>query len=473
MGYCSTRLPSQSSSDRHARLKRRNQAVKPVNNKNKIPRLQSNSGSIIATNTNDCRIITDSESDQAASSNEIVPGSYTKNINVPSCTITNANECSIITSVNNQYESLNNFANVGTQTETLSKVDDTPKNFVNAITQTDLTSATFNLIEINGQQLQTELLKLKDILKLYEVNLENFKNNDEKTRFFTGLSSYTIMESLFKSLEEYLPTCSKLTKFQIFYITLVRLRLDLSFRFLSYQFNVSHQLVSKYFYKTLFILYSRLKTLVYWPDRETLIKTMPSIFQEKFGEKITVIIDCFEIYFQKSGVPSASCSSWSNYKHDFTGKYLIGITPQGTISFISDGYGGRSSDKFITEDCGFLDYLQEGDIIMCDRGFLIKNAVENVGASLQIPAFTKGKSQLHPLELESTRKIGSLRIHVERIIGLLRIKYTILAKRKFPMSFVTKTSNNENDIAVIDQIILVCCALVNLCHNIVVKPSQN
>lgn len=98
------------------------------------------------------------------------------------------------------------------------------------------------------------------------------------------------MEALYKSVEEYLPTCFKLTTFQLFYITLVCLRLELSIRFSSHQFNASHQIVSKYFYETLFILYSRLESLVYWPDRETLIKTMPSIFKEKFGEKITVIM---------------------------------------------------------------------------------------------------------------------------------------------------------------------------------------
>lgn len=40
--------------------------------------------------------------------------------------------------------------------------------------------------------------------------------------------------------------------------------------------------------------------------------------------------------------------------------------PQGTISYLSIGYGGRTSDKFITENCGYLDKLQPGDVVLAD-----------------------------------------------------------------------------------------------------------
>ena len=37
-------------------------------------------------------------------------------------------------------------------------------------------------------------------------------------------------------------------------------------------------------------------------------------------------------------------------------------------------------------------------------------------ASLKIPSFTKGVSQLSPLDIEKTRKLANLWIHVERVI---------------------------------------------------------
>lgn len=136
-----------------------------------------------------------------------------------------------------------------------------------------------------------------------------------------------------------------------------------------------------------------------------------------------VIIDCFEIFTETPSGFLNAAQCWSNYKHHQTIKFLIGITPHGTISYISSAWGGRTSDKFLTENCGFLNCILPGDIILADRGFLIKDSVEILGAHLEIPAFTKNKDQLHPTDLETTRKIANVRIHVERVIGLLKKKF--------------------------------------------------
>ena len=46
--------------------------------------------------------------------------------------------------------------------------------------------------------------------------------------------------------------------------------------------------------------------------------------------------------------------TFSSYKHHNTIKVLIGITPQGIVSFISEAHGGKASNKFIMNDCGLL-----------------------------------------------------------------------------------------------------------------------
>ena len=107
-------------------------------------------------------------------------------------------------------------------------------------------------------------------------------------------------------------------------------------------------------------------------------------------------------------------------------KYLIIATPQGTISYISDGYGGRTSNKFITEHCGYLNNIAHVHLILADRGFNVHEAVGSQLGELYIPAFTKGKQQLDPIDIEKTRKIAQVRIHVERVIGAVRNKYTAL-----------------------------------------------
>ena len=148
-------------------------------------------------------------------------------------------------------------------------------------------------------------------------------------------------------------------------------------------------------------------------------------FQYSFGKKVTVIIDCFEVFIEKPCNLLARDQTFSNYKHHNTIKILIGITPQGSISFVSESWGGCTSGKFLTENCRFLDKLVPGDVVMADRGFTVAESVGMRQARLVIPAFTKGKSQLDPVDVEKTRGIANVRIHVERVIGLLHRKYTI------------------------------------------------
>ena len=98
----------------------------------------------------------------------------------------------------------------------------------------------------------------------------------------------------------------------------------------------------------------KLSPLIHWPDRESLIRTMPQCFKFSFGTKATVITDCFEIFIEKSSNLLAGVQTFSSHKHHNTTKVLIGITPQGTISYASEAWDGRTSDKFLTENCGIL-----------------------------------------------------------------------------------------------------------------------
>ena len=74
---------------------------------------------------------------------------------------------------------------------------------------------------------------------------------------------------------------------------------------------------------------SRLTRLIYWPERQELWNTMPKCFQFSFGNRTTVIIDCFEVFIERPTNLLARAQTFSSYKHHNTIKVLIGITPQG------------------------------------------------------------------------------------------------------------------------------------------------
>ena len=70
-----------------------------------------------------------------------------------------------------------------------------------------------------------------------------------------------------------------------------------------------------------------------------------------------------EVFIERLSDLLARAQVWSNYKHHSTVKFLIGITPQGTISFVSECVGGRMSDKDITEKSGIIDHLLPGQYV--------------------------------------------------------------------------------------------------------------
>ena len=106
-----------------------------------------------------------------------------------------------------------------------------------------------------------------------------------------------------------------------------------------------------------------------------------------------------------------------------------------------------------------------GDVVLADRGFDIAESVGFYCAKVKIPAFAKGKKQVSGTDVESTRRIASVRIHVERVIGLVRKKYTIL-QSILPLDFlITK----DGYYTTIDKIVTACSALCNIC-NICIKP---
>lgn len=140
-------------------------------------------------------------------------------------------------------------------------------------------------------------------------------------------------------------------------------------------------------------------------------------------------------------------------------KFLIGITPTGCISFLSKAWGGRVSDDQLTRSSGILQKLCPGDVVMADRGFRLQEDFGMLQCELVVPSFTKGKLQLSAKEVELSRAMSRVRIHVERVIGVLKNRYTIL-QSTLPISLIKRPS--DGDVTTIDKIMTVCAALCNL-----------
>lgn len=161
-------------------------------------------------------------------------------------------------------------------------------------------------------------------------------------------------------------------------------------------------------------MYYKFKEIPIWPSRQSVDHYMPDSFRCLYP-RTRCIIDATEIYIQMPSNPTAQQLTFSNYKNHNTLKSLIGITPSGAVCFVSDLYGGNISDKKLTAECGILKLLESGDAIMADRGFTIEDILP-AGVTLNVPPRLNETGQLTENERSTTRRIASIRIHVERAI---------------------------------------------------------
>ena len=174
-----------------------------------------------------------------------------------------------------------------------------------------------------------------------------------------------------------------------------------------------------------------LQWLILWPDRSIIQRNMPDMFL-KYYPKCRVIIDCTEVYIETPSSLEIAAMCWSNYKQHYTVKFLIGITPNGAISFASPVYGGRASDAFIVKDCRFLNSLQPYDEVMADRGFKIHDLLSFHQCFLTIPPSKHTNLQMSAKEVKTTSRIANVRIYVEQAIK--RIKHFLILKRELPIT---------------------------------------
>ena len=250
------------------------------------------------------------------------------------------------------------------------------------------------------------------------------KNDVAKFQYTTGLPHPDVFDWILSLIKDKVTlTWKQITHESHRLLVLMKIRLDVTNKDLAYRFRINCGMISKIHRSWLVILSKALQPLIAWPSRDALRQHLPSAF--KCYRNCVCIIGCTEICIVRLLNLEARVITWSNYKHTNTIKHLIGISPAGAVTFISHSWGGWIWDTQLTIESDFLDLLTFGDSILADRGFVTAEEVATKGAALAIPSFTWGKSQMQAKDVDGSRKIAHVRIHVERVIGPLK-KFKIL-----------------------------------------------
>lgn len=245
-------------------------------------------------------------------------------------------------------------------------------------------------------------------------------------------------------------------------ITLYKLKTNISLSNIADMFEVSLTTLWRIFYKTLHVLSTFFKQLIFSPQILDVKKNLPSIFTtNKEYSNVYCIIDCLEVEIEKPSNPINQALTWSQYKNANTLKYLLATTPDGYICFVSAGFGGRTSDANIVESSGFLDVLPPNCTVLADRGFKhIDTILNKKNIKLLRPPSVSKDTKMSKQEAIKSKVIASLRIHVERVIRRVR-----LFKFLKPHSVI-----NNKLIQHTDEVIIVACGLINL-QNPIIKDE--
>lgn len=139
-----------------------------------------------------------------------------------------------------------------------------------------------------------------------------------------------------------------------YFLVLCRLRQGFHEEHLGHLFQVSTSTVSRIIITWIKYMYLKLGHINIWPLRDVIDKTMPEEFKVKY-RSTRAIIDCTEVRCQMPSSLHLNGELFSNYKYHTTLKCLIGISPGGAITFISQLYTGSISDLEIVVQSGFLD----------------------------------------------------------------------------------------------------------------------
>lgn len=308
------------------------------------------------------------------------------------------------------------------------------------------------------QTINNEQKEMATQVKMPDICIEDISDN-EKCMFYTGIPNKETFFLLFDEFADAVENTSRsgdghkkgrprsLRLVDEFFMVLLRLRLGLLLEDLSYRFKVSKSTCSLIINGWISYLSVKLISLTPWLSKSCIKQTMPEKFRKRYPN-CRVIIDCTEFYTQNPQSLTNKTLMFSHYKSHMTWKALLGISPSGVITFVSDMWTGGISDKQLTMKCGILDLCEPGDAIMADKGFQISDLTAPRGLHLIIPPMKFEK--FNRRQVEETRRIANLRIDVER--AMERVKNFRILQGVMPINM----SHQGSDI------LKICVGLSNL-----------
>jgi hypothetical protein len=232
----------------------------------------------------------------------------------------------------------------------------------------------------------------------------------------------------------------KLTKSNRLLLFLMKFKLGVTFYDLGRFFQICSVTVSTIFFQILETLTKATAGWITWPNRT---ETSPPGFHTY--PECTAIVDCIEIKCDRPGTAYHKQELYSVYKRSCLFKFLVGVTSDGFICFLSKAFCGNSRDDFVMQDSGFLNLLKPQDVIIADKSFSkMESQIAERKATLMCPSSRKGLQK----DAKDSYVVESSRVCIERTLRKI-IGFGILKDKNLDL------------VPHLDKIMHICCILTN------------
>ncbi|CAM1297957.1 Uncharacterised protein r2_g726 [Pycnogonum litorale] len=207
---------------------------------------------------------------------------------------------------------------------------------------------------------------------------------DDQLTAFTGLSSFVCFNRLLEAVNTFADR--NLSRNAVL-LLLMKLKLNLTYRCISVLFNMSITTVRRTFYQTVQVLSYILEAAIPWPDKSVITRNSPKYFLKY--PRTRIVLDCTEFEVCQPKCLNCRIKTYSHYKGRHTLKLLVDGSPSGVITFVSNCFGDRSSDKAITAKSGVIEKLERYvDDVMVDKHFFIDQLCAEHNIGLIRPVFS-------------------------------------------------------------------------------------
>ena len=215
-------------------------------------------------------------------------------------------------------------------------------------------------------ELERQLQISKNTKKHHRIGYDQILKNDKKIKYYTGLPSREVFNLLYdyvhpkvekmaywrgtkhvigskrirkfiKSPKKFGPSRKLSIKDELLMV-LMKLRLGLMNEDLSDRFGTTTSVVSSIFNTWIKVLAKCLRGMIHYPDKISARENLPDCFKNSYPN-LRCTIDCTEFFIERPRDLSLQALTWSDYKKHNTAKVLIGISPRGSISFVSKAWG--------------------------------------------------------------------------------------------------------------------------------------